>query len=106
MLYRIESLSFVFCGAALLFIVLQPGTERLLEGIFPLSVKGFVMSLFEALSFSLMLFGVFGILSIRGVNLVSHHPISFIVVLGIATVVFLWANGAAGIRSNTVWPNE
>lgn len=68
MLYRIESLSFVFCGAALLFIVLQPGTERLLEGIFPLSVKGFVMSLFEALSFSLMLFGVFGILSIRGVK--------------------------------------
>jgi hypothetical protein len=104
--YRIESLVLVFCSLALLFIVLQPRTERLLEHIFPSSLKGFLMSLFEALSFSLMLFGVFGLLAKRGVNLVSRHPISFVVVSGIGTLLFLWANGAAGIRSGTVWPND
>jgi len=92
MLHRIESLFLVFCGIALLYIVMKPGTETFLERIFPWSFRAFLMSLFEALPLSVILFGVLGLFAVSGVNLILHRPISFIVVLGIATAFFLWAN--------------
>jgi len=92
MLHRIESLFLVFCGIALLYIVMKPGTETFLERIFPWSFRAFLMSLFEALPLSVILFGVLGLFAVSGVNLILHRPISFIVVLGIATGFFLWAN--------------
>jgi hypothetical protein len=101
-LYRIESLFLVFCGAALLLIIMQPHTEILLGRIFPWPVKAFLMSLFEALPLSLMLFGVLGVFAEKGVHLIPQHPISFLVVSGIGTALFLWANTPVGMRSNAL----
>ena len=92
MLHRIESLFLVFCGVAALYIVMKPGTETFLERIFPWSFRAFLMSLFQALPLSVILFGVLGLFAVSGVNLILHRPISFIVVSVIGTAFFLRAN--------------
>ena len=89
---KIESLFFVFCGLVLLGVVLTPGAERFLGRIFPWWFKTFLTSLLEALFLSLILFGILGIFAQHGVNLIQRHPISFVVVSGIGTALFLWGN--------------
>jgi len=92
MSHRIESLFLVFCGLFLLYVVMKPDTETFLQRTFPWSFRAFLMSLFEALPLSVILFGVLGLFAVSGVNLIPHRPISFVVVSGIATAFFLWAN--------------
>jgi hypothetical protein len=89
---RIESLFLIFCGLVVLFIVMRPGTETFLARIFPWWFRTFLTSLFEALFLSLILFGILGVIAARGVNAILHRPISFIVVSGIGTALFLWGN--------------
>jgi hypothetical protein len=98
---RIESLFFAFCGLVLLGVVLTPGTERFLH-IFPWRFRVFLISLLEALFLSLILFGILGIFAQHGENLIQRHPISFIVVLGIGTALFLWANATTDDYSFTL----
>jgi len=92
MWYRIESLFFAFCGLVLLCIVMMPGTETFLRRIFPRWFHAFLTSLFEALFVSLILFGILGIFAPHGVSVIQSHPITFIVVSGIGTALFLWGN--------------
>ena len=93
---RIASLFLVFCGFALLYVVMKPDTERFFERVFPWWFTAFLTSLFEALFLSLVLFGVLGVFAASGVNLIPRYPIAFIVVSGIATALFLRANTATG----------
>ena len=78
-------------GIVLLVFVMRPGTESFLERIFPLRFRAFVTSLLEALSFSVILFGILGFPE-SGMTLILNHLTSFIVVLGILMTMFLWAN--------------
>lgn len=89
---RIESLFFAFCGLVLLYVAMSPRVEMFLGRIFPLWFKAFLTSLLEALSFSLVLFGILGIFAQHGQNLIQRHPTSFIVVSCIGTALFLWGN--------------
>jgi|HubBroStandDraft_6_1064221.scaffolds.fasta_scaffold531043_2 hypothetical protein len=102
MWYRIESLFSAFCGVALLCVVLQPATETVLGRIFPWWFKAFLISLFEALSFSLILFGILGFFAPHGVNAIQHHLISFIVVSAIGTALFLWGNATTREFTSTL----
>lgn len=99
---RIESLFFAFCGIVLLGVALAPGTERFLGRIFPWWFKAFLTSLLEALFLSLILFGILGIFAQHGMNLIQRHPISFIVVSGIGTVLLLWGNTTTREFSSTL----
>jgi hypothetical protein len=101
MWYRIESLFSAFCGLILLCVVLQPATETVLGRIFHWWFKAFLTSLFEALSFSMILFGILGFFAPHGVNVIQRHLISFIVVSGVGTVLFLWGNTATREGSST-----
>jgi hypothetical protein len=102
MSYRIESLFFAFCGLVFLCVALNPGTETMLGRIFPWWFKAFLTSLFEALCLSLILFGILGIFAPHGVNVIQRHLISFIVVSGIGTALFLWANATTPEFSSTL----
>ena len=99
---RIESLFFAFCGLVLLCVVMTPRTEMFLGRIFPWWFKAFVSSLLQALSFSLVLFGILGIFAQHGQNLIQRHPLSFIVVSGIGTALFLWGNTTTREFSSTL----
>jgi hypothetical protein len=99
---RIESLFLIFCGFVVLFIVMKPGTERFLARIFPRWLRAFLTSLIEALFLSLILFGILGVFDARGVNAILHRPISFIVVSGIGTALFLWLNTTKHEYSSTL----
>lgn len=91
---RVASLCVAFCGIALLYVVMKPGTEKFLDRVFPWWFKAFLTSLFQALFLSLVLFGVLGVFAVTGVNLIPRYPVPFIVVSAIATVLFLRANTA------------
>ena len=99
---RIESLFFVFCGLTLLGVVLTPGAERFFGRIFPKWFNAFLISLLEALFLSVILFGILGIFAQHGMNLIQRHPISFIVVSGIGTVLLLWWNTTIREYSSTL----
>jgi hypothetical protein len=99
---RIESLVFAFCGLVLLFVVMTPRTESFVGRIFPRWFKAFLTPLLQALSVSLILFGILGIFAQHGQNLIQRHPISFIVVLGIGTALFLWLNNIKHDYSSTL----
>lgn len=92
MSYRIESLFLVFCGLFLLYFVMKPRTESFLGRVFPFWLKAFLTSLFEALFLSLILFGILGVGAHSGVSLIQQYPISFIVISGIGTALFMKAN--------------
>jgi nucleoside recognition membrane protein YjiH len=89
---RIESLSLIFCGLALLYLVMRPGTETLLGRVFPWWLKAFLTSLLQAVCLSVILFGMLGVFSHSGVTLIGHYPIVFIVIAGIGTALLLWGN--------------
>ena len=98
----IESLFFAFCGLLLFLVVMAPRTERFLGRIFPSWFKAILISLLEALILSLILFGILGIFAQHGQNLIQRHPISFIVVSGIGTALFLWGNNTKGEYNSTL----
>ena len=102
MWYRIESLFLVFCGLALLYVVMKPGTETFLGRIFPWWFKAFLTSLLQALFLSVILFGILGVFARSGVNLIEHYPIAFVVISGIGTGLFLWGNTASGELSSPI----
>jgi hypothetical protein len=102
MWFRIESLFFIFCGLVLLYVVMNPGAERFVGRIFPWWFKAFLTSLLQALFLSLILFGILGVFAQHGMNLIQRHPISFIVVSGIGTVLFLWGNTTIRDYSSTL----
>jgi hypothetical protein len=93
-LNRVASLCVAFCGLALLYVVMKPGTEKFLDHIFPWWFKAFLTSLFQALFISLTVFGVLGVFAAAGVNLIARYPISFVVVCALGTALFLRANTA------------
>ena len=99
---RIESLFFAFCGFVLLFVVMMPRAETFVGRIFPWWLKAFLNALLQALSLSLILFGILGIFAQHGLNLIQRHPISFIVVSGIGTVLLLWLNTAMRESGSTL----
>lgn len=92
MWHRIASLLVGFCGLAIFFIVMLPSTESFFERIFPSRLSTFVRSFLQALSLSIILFGILGFFAPTGVISIVQHPISFIGVVGIATALFLWGN--------------
>jgi len=94
MWYRIGSLFVAFSGIVLLYVVMRPSTESFLGRIFPRRFRAFVTSLFQAVSFSAILFGILGFFADDGVKSILHHPMSFLVVSGNGTVLFLSANSA------------
>lgn len=94
MLDRIESLSLVFCGLILFYVIMKPGTETFLGRILPSWLKVFLTSLFQALFLAVILFGILGLFAHSGVNLIPHYPIGFGVIAGIGTGLFLWGNTA------------
>jgi hypothetical protein len=100
--FRIESMFFAFCGLVLLCLVMMPRTEKFLGRIFPWWFKAFLTSLLQALSLSLILFGILGMFAQHGMNLIQRHPISFIVVSGIGTALFLWGNTTIRDYSSTL----
>jgi hypothetical protein len=100
---RIESLFFVFCGLALFYVAMKPSTEIFFMRILPSGLRVFVSSLLQALPVSLMLFGILGVFSKSGVRLIQHYPISFFVIVGIGTALFLWGNFT---RTESVWPPD
>jgi hypothetical protein len=102
---RIESLFLVFCGLVLLILVMKPTTETFFSRIFPRWFKAFLFALLQALFVSLMLFGILGIFSKRGVHLI-HHPILFMVVSGIGTALFLWGNFPGSGVGSSLWPPD
>jgi len=103
---RIESLFLLFCGLVLLILAMRPSTETFFGRIFPWWLKAFVTSLFQALSVSLMLFGILGIFSKSGVHLIQHYPISFIIISAIGTAGFLWGNVPERGLGSSVWPPD
>ena len=102
MWYRIGSLLVALSGIVLLYVVMRPGTESFLGRIFPRRLRAFVTSLFQAISFSAILFGVLGFFAEDGVKSILNHPMSFLVVSGIGTALFLSANIAPGEYESTV----
>ena len=74
-------------GIALLVFVMRPGVESVFERMFPRRFKEFVTSLLEALSFSVILFGILGFPD-SVVTLILSHLTSFMVVFGILTTMF------------------
>jgi len=103
-MYRIESLLLAFCGLVCFYVVMRPPTEIFLGQVFPGWLKAFLTSLLQALFLSVVLFGILGIFSKSGVHLIQHYPISFTVLLGIGTALFLWAN-VSGANSGS-WPSK
>ena len=89
---RIGSLLVAFCGMAIFFVAMLPSTESFIARIFPLRLKVFVGSFLQALSVSMILFGILSFFAPSGVASILQHPISFIGVVGIVTALFYWGN--------------
>jgi hypothetical protein len=94
MWHRIAALLVGFCGMVIFLVVMLPSTESFFERIFPSQLSTFVLSFLQALSLSIVLFGILGFFAPTGVMSILQHPISFIGVLGIGTAFFLWGNNA------------
>jgi hypothetical protein len=95
-MHRIESLFLAFCGLVLFTLVMRPATEKFLMSIFSWRFREFLTSLLLALFLSLMLFGILGIFSSRGVHLIPHYPILFSVVWGVGIVILSLGNRPGG----------
>ena len=98
---RIGSLFVAFAGIVLLYVVMRPGTESFLGRIL-WRFRAFVTSLLQALSFSAILFGVLGFFADSGVRSILHHPMSFLVLSGIGTALFLSTNIAPRESESTL----
>jgi len=47
-----------------------------------------------------------GYFSRSGVHLIQHYPISFLVVSGLGTALFLWGNLPKSGLGSAVWPSD
>jgi hypothetical protein len=99
-LNRLGSLLLAFCGLFFFYLIMKPRTETLLGRVLSSWGKAFLVSLFQALLISVILFGALGVFAVAGMSLIPRYPIWFVVISGIATVLFLRANTATNELSS------